>query len=148
MYCIAFVECMFKRYSLRKSAEIVGVTLVTLFYWRHKRPISYTLKRDNGVLMNVNLVRGISHGQVCVLVARDRTKTTVSIVACMGRIECILPLRKYVYLHKFLKSHWSERYIYFLTFPSLFRIILKKDRNHWNNYFNCSIWLNNFRSNI
>ena len=33
---ITFVECMFKGYSLRKSAEIVGVTWVTLFYWRHK----------------------------------------------------------------------------------------------------------------
>jgi hypothetical protein len=27
---------VFKGYSLRKSAEIVGVTWVTLFYWRHK----------------------------------------------------------------------------------------------------------------
>ena len=27
---------MLKGYSLRKSAEIVGVTWVTLFYWRHK----------------------------------------------------------------------------------------------------------------
>jgi transposase-like protein len=33
---ITFVECMFKGYSLRKSSEIVGVTWVTLFYWRHK----------------------------------------------------------------------------------------------------------------
>lgn len=30
--------------------------------------------------------RGISHEQVCVLVARDRTKATVSKVSCMGRI--------------------------------------------------------------
>lgn len=30
--------------------------------------------------------RGISHEQVCVLIARDRTKATVSKVACMGRI--------------------------------------------------------------
>ena len=45
-------------------------------------------------LLTVNLVnvegkskhRGISHEQVCVLVARDRTKATVSKVACMGRI--------------------------------------------------------------
>ena len=28
--------------------------------------------------------RGISHEQVCVLVARDRTKAKVSKVACMG----------------------------------------------------------------
>ena len=27
---------MFKGYSLLKSAEIAGVTWVTLFYWRHK----------------------------------------------------------------------------------------------------------------
>ena len=27
---------MFKGYSLRKSAEIVGVIWVTLFYWKHK----------------------------------------------------------------------------------------------------------------
>lgn len=62
---------MFKGYSLRKSAEIVGVTWVTLFYWRHKllsalkqmdieqslkltRPISYILKRDSVVLLTVN----------------------------------------------------------------------------------------------
>ncbi len=31
-------------------------------------------------------LRGISHEQVCVLVARDRTKATVSKVACMGRV--------------------------------------------------------------
>ncbi len=30
--------------------------------------------------------RGISHEQVCVLVARNRTKATVSNVACMGRV--------------------------------------------------------------
>ncbi len=30
--------------------------------------------------------RGISHEQVCVLVARGRTKATVSKVACMGRV--------------------------------------------------------------
>lgn len=33
---ITFVECMLKGYSLRKSADIVGVSYVTLFYWRHK----------------------------------------------------------------------------------------------------------------
>lgn len=30
--------------------------------------------------------RGISHEQVCVLVARDRTKATVSKIDCMGRV--------------------------------------------------------------
>lgn len=33
---IKFMECMIKGYSLYRSALIVGVTLVTVFYWRHK----------------------------------------------------------------------------------------------------------------
>lgn len=111
---ITFVDCMFKGYSLRKSAEIVGVTWVTLFYWRHKllsalkqmdfeqfegivevdetyflysqkgqRCISERKPRKRG---GKSKHRGISHEQVCVLVARDRTKATVSKVACMGRV--------------------------------------------------------------
>ena len=31
-----FIKCMFQGMSLRKSAQEVGVTWVTLFYWRHK----------------------------------------------------------------------------------------------------------------
>jgi transposase-like protein len=33
---ITFIECMLQGHSLRKSADLVGVTWVTLFYWRHK----------------------------------------------------------------------------------------------------------------
>ena len=111
---ITFVECMLKGYSLRMSAEIVGVTHVTLFYWRHKllsalkqldfdkfegivemdetyflfsekgkRRITGREPRERG---GKSTMRGISHEQVCVLVARDRTKATVSRVTCMGRI--------------------------------------------------------------
>jgi transposase-like protein/IS1 family transposase len=111
---ITFVDCMFKGYSLRKSAEIVGVTWVTLFYWRHKllnalKQIDfeqfegivevdetyflYSQKGQRGITERKprkrggsSKHRGISHEQVCVLVARDRTKATVSKVACMGRI--------------------------------------------------------------
>jgi len=88
---------MFKGYSLRKYAEIVGVTWVTLFYWRHKllsalkqmdfeqfegiaevdetyflysekgkRGISDRKPRKHG---GKSKHRGISHEQVCVLVA-------------------------------------------------------------------------------
>lgn len=107
---------MFKGYSLRKSAEIVGVTWDTLFYWRHKllnalkqmdfkhfdgiveideTYFLYSQKgqRGSGITERKpckrggkSKHRGISHEQVCVLVARDRTKATVSKVACMGRI--------------------------------------------------------------
>lgn len=112
---IPFVECMLKGYSLRKSAEIVGVSYVTLFYWRHKllsaltesgveafsgiveMDETYFLKSEKGEkhLKNrkprkrggVSALRGISHEQVCVLVARDRNKNTVSKVSCLGRIQ-------------------------------------------------------------
>lgn len=58
------------------------------------RPISYTLKKVQRDITDrkprkrggSSKHRGISHEQVCVLVARDRTKATVSKVACMGRI--------------------------------------------------------------
>ncbi|MED4750815.1 IS1595 family transposase [Brevibacillus choshinensis] len=111
---IAFIECMIKGYSLRKSADIVGVTWVTLFYWRHKllnalkqmdfdqfqgivevdetyflysekgkRNIDRRKPRKRGGKANH---RGISREQVCVLVARDRAKSTVSKVTCMGRV--------------------------------------------------------------
>ena len=111
---IIFVECMFKGYSLRKSAEIVGVTWVTLFYWRHKLLSAlkqmdfeqfdgivevdetyflYSQKGQRGITERKprkrggkSTLRGISKEQVCVLVARDRTKATVSKVACMGRV--------------------------------------------------------------
>lgn len=111
---ITFVDCMFKGYSLQKSADIVGVTWVTLFYWRHKllsalKQIDfdhfegivevdetyflYSQKGQRGITERKprkrggkSKHRGISHEQVCVLVARDRTKATVAKVSCMGRI--------------------------------------------------------------
>lgn len=111
---IIFVDCMFKGYSLRKSAEIVGVTWVTLFYWRHKllnalkqmdfeqfegivevdeTYFLYSQKGQRGITERKprkrggkSKHRGISNEQVCVLVARDRMKATVSKIACMGRI--------------------------------------------------------------
>lgn len=39
------------------------------------------------MVVGVSQFRGISKEQVCVLVGRDRTKNTISKVACMGRIE-------------------------------------------------------------
>jgi len=111
---ITFIECMIEGFSLRKSADIVGITWVTLFYWRHKIlsalkqiPIehfegivevdkTYFLYSQKGQRHITNRkprkrggsskYRGISHEQVCVLVARDREKNTVSKVTCMGRI--------------------------------------------------------------
>jgi transposase-like protein len=44
-----FVECILKGYSLRKSAEIVGVSYITLFYWRHKILKTLTEIENNNV---------------------------------------------------------------------------------------------------
>lgn len=103
---------MLEGYSLRKSAELIGdVHFVTLFYWRHKllsaidfeaftdfvemddtyflysekgkRSIEGRKPRKRG---GSSQFRGISHEQVCVLIARDRQKSTYSGVLGRGRI--------------------------------------------------------------
>lgn len=110
-----FIKCMLEGYSLRKSAELIGdVHFVTLFYWRHKvlsalkqmdfstfsgivemdetyflysekgkRNIKGRKPRKRG---GTSTFRGISHEQVCVLIARDRQKSTYSGVLGRGRI--------------------------------------------------------------
>lgn len=112
---IPFVECMLNGYSLRKSAEIVGVSYVTLFYWRHKLLTALTesgIEAFNGIVEmdetfflrsekgeknlknrkprkrgGVSTLRGISHELVCVLVARDRNKNTLSKVSSLGHVS-------------------------------------------------------------
>lgn len=95
-----------------KCEQILRIKWVTLFYWRHKilnalkeinvegfegiverdetyflysekgnKRISYRKGRKRG---RVSQYRGISREQVCVLVARERNKQTVSKVTCMG----------------------------------------------------------------
>ena len=110
-----FAECMLKGYSLRRTADILGVSHVSLFYWRHKllsalsqkenvsfsgiveMDETYFLESEKGRKNIKNRkprkrggssqFRGISHERVCVLVARDRSKNTVSKVSGMGRIR-------------------------------------------------------------
>ncbi len=107
---------MIEGYSLRKSAKLIGdISWVTLFYWRHKIlsgleqiPVesfngivemdeTYFLYSEKGK-KNItdrkprkrggsSEYRGISKDQVCVLVARDRQKTTLSSVLGRGRIK-------------------------------------------------------------
>ena len=110
-----FMDCMIKGLSLRKSAEILDMSHVTLFYWRHKilsslkqgkiDKFSKILEVDETYFLHsekgkkdingrkprkrggASKYRGISHEQVCVLVARDRSKNTISKPVCMGRIN-------------------------------------------------------------
>ncbi|KAF0815885.1 hypothetical protein KIS4809_5312 [Bacillus sp. ZZV12-4809] len=105
---------MIKGFSLRKTSEIIEVHFVTLFYWRHKllsalkqmdfEEFSGIVEMDETYFLysekgKRNIVgrksrkrggsskyRGISKGQVCVLIARDRQKSTYSKVIGQGRI--------------------------------------------------------------
>ena len=54
-----------------------------LFSEKGKRGITEREPRERG---GKSTMRGISHEQVCVLVARDRNKATVSKVTCIGRV--------------------------------------------------------------
>lgn len=128
---VRFIECMMKGFSLRKCAEQLNgeVTHVTLFYWRHKilsalRQIptesfqgivemdeTYFLYSEKGNRHITNRkprkrggkakYRGISHDQICVLVARDRQKITYSGVLGRGRIRTTK-------LDEAIGSHLSE----------------------------------------
>ncbi|MEK4198539.1 IS1595 family transposase [Cytobacillus sp. FSL K6-0265] len=110
-----FIKCMLEGYSLRKSAELIGdIHFVTLFYWRHKilsalnqmdfNTFSGIVEMDETYFLysekgrrniegrkprkrgGASKFRGISHEQVCVLIARDRQKSTYSGVLGRGRI--------------------------------------------------------------
>ncbi len=105
---------MLEGMSLRKSERIVGVSHVTLFYWRHKilnalkldeiNALTGIIEMDETYILesqkgNKNIThrkprkrggksqyRGISNEQICILVARDRNKNTISKVSSRGRI--------------------------------------------------------------
>lgn len=110
----SYLQAMEQGYSLRKCAELVGISLQASFEWRHKilhalsqiktqtlegiveadetyvlcsekgkRKLARKARKRGGVAKK----RGISDEQVCVLVARDRTKATVAEVATFGRLS-------------------------------------------------------------
>lgn len=60
----SFIECMLKGLPLRKSAEIVGVSYVTLFYWRHKLLSYLELNKPtemDGIIEADDLYFAVSH---------------------------------------------------------------------------------------
>jgi transposase-like protein len=110
----AYLQAMEQGFSLRKCAKEVGITLQTSFEWRHKilhalsviknqslegiveSDETYVLYSEKGKHNlprkarkrgGVAKKRGISNEQVCVLVARDRTKQTLSQVVTFGRLN-------------------------------------------------------------
>jgi transposase-like protein len=110
-----FISCMINGYSLRKSSTIVGVSWVTLFYWRHKiltnlkqktsksfkniveiddTYFTYSEKGNKHIINRVTRKRGKLHNHfgnddnyVCVLNAIDSENRIVSKVACLGMIK-------------------------------------------------------------
>lgn len=112
---LPFMEHMVNGFSLRKTAKLLKISLSTAFIWRHKLLTAlkrmelddfegllevdetYFLYSEKG---NKHIVgrdprkrggtakkRGISKEQVCVVVARDRTKQTHARVACLGPVN-------------------------------------------------------------
>ena len=95
-----FIECTIKGYSLRKSAKIICVSYVTLFYWRHKLLtalksikstkfiglvevadifIAYSLKGQKGINYRAPRKSGrkykyLSGEKVCIITAVDQSK--------------------------------------------------------------------------
>ena len=113
---LKFIECMLNDLSLRESAKkLKDITHTTLFYWRHKilsaiaqidvnsfegivemdETYFLYLEKGNRTIQGRKSrkrdgtfqFRGISHEQVCVLVARDRTKNTFVGLLGRGRIQ-------------------------------------------------------------
>ena len=113
---VPFAECMLNDKTLRKTAKEIGIAVSTAFYWRHKLlkalqqldlvPFEGIIEADETFFLfsekgrrdiagraprkrgGVASKRGLSHEQVCVLVAFDRDKDrTISKVACTGMIS-------------------------------------------------------------
>lgn len=112
---LPFMEHMVNGLSIRKSAKILCIADSTVFQWRHKLLTAlkrmelddfegllevdepyflYSEKGNKGIVGRKarkrggsSKYRGISREQVCVVVARDRTKKTQARVACMGQVN-------------------------------------------------------------
>lgn len=109
-----YLEYMIEGFSIRKCAKLLEISKDTSFTWRHKvlhalsiipaaklqgiieTDETYELFSEKGSRQlnrkkrkrgGVATKRGISNEQVCILVARDRTKNTSSQVAGLGRIN-------------------------------------------------------------
>ncbi len=111
---LKYLDCLMKGYSLRKSAQEVGITLKTSFSWRHKilKPLKeagclklngiiesdetfflYSEKGNKKITERKARKRGgaesrdgIHSGHVSVLISADRSKNTLMNVAGRGRL--------------------------------------------------------------
>ncbi|AYV71017.1 hypothetical protein C2H98_05210 [Niallia circulans] len=184
---VNFIECMLKGLSLRKTAKIVGITHVTVFYWRHKVLSSlvkegldsfegivevdetYFLESSKGR----NIIsrhkhrkrggsatkRGISNEHVCVLVARDRNKTTLSRQVGSGRIlteQIDGILTPYLPSDTVLISDAHNSYKFYTTKNDIEHVVINGNKNEYvkkgiynlnniNNYHSrLKKWINRF----
>lgn len=109
-----YLNCMGQELSIRKCAKQVGISVPTAFMWRHKilhalaenknQSLSGVVETDETYVLysekgkhnlprksrkrgGVAQKRGISNEQVCILVARDRAKQTISEAVTFGRLK-------------------------------------------------------------
>ena len=113
---LKYAKCMLNGYSIRKSAEIVDISITTSFYWRHKMLncisdflgtgsvegvieadevfFAYSYKGTKPANMprasrrrgKQVKKRGISNEQVCVATALDRQGNLIIELLCTGRM--------------------------------------------------------------
>ncbi|MFL0249099.1 IS1595 family transposase [Clostridium neuense] len=109
-----FIECMIAGYSLRKSSQVLKISFVSLFYWRHKvldslklltiegfkgivemddMYLAYSEKGKRHIVGRAPRKRGykykhmvVGKAKVCVFSAVDRKNTIISKVGCLGKI--------------------------------------------------------------
>lgn len=108
-----YLKAMAQGFSIRKCAKRAGISVDTSFKWRHKILHALSEKKDQmmeGIVESDETYvlhsekgkrglerkprkrggkakkRGISNEQVCILVARDRTKQTISEAVTLGRM--------------------------------------------------------------
>lgn len=108
-----YLKGMVQGLSIRKCAKLAGISVDTSFKWRHKILHALSEKKDQtleGIVESDETYvlrsekgkrglerkprkrggkakkRGISNEQVCILVARDRTKQTISEAVTFGRM--------------------------------------------------------------
>ncbi len=178
-----YSKCMIMGYSIRKSANIVGVCIKTSFYMRHnlldairtymgtgnlegivemdetffaesfkgnhKKSTTFIMPRASRKRGKEVELRGISHEQVCVSSAIDRSKNIVLECVCMGRISSVDLKRAYdgkINNQSIICSDSHKSYIQFTKDFALEHVRIKTGR-HKNGVYHIN-HINSMHSNL
>ncbi len=143
---MSFSECMIESYSVRKTAEILGVNHKTAFLWRHRfltfshdheskhfsgiveAEDTYFRKSQKGVKKlnrpprkrgEISLKRGLSKEYVSVLIVCDRGGSEADFITGLGDV-------KETWLNRFLTQYLSEDCVFVTDKVSSFDLFCEK----------------------